>query len=77
MIHFLSLLSLYTFLSLSVTLSGASVQSQTEGSVLFEAVTSGNPDIITLLLDYGADPDMPNHSGHLPIHRAAYHGHLL
>ncbi|XP_023861046.1 dynein axonemal heavy chain 12 isoform X1 [Salvelinus sp. IW2-2015] len=56
---------------------GASVQSQTEGSVLFEAVASGNPDIISLLLDYGADPDMPNHSGHLPIHRAAYHGHLL
>ncbi|CAB1336127.1 unnamed protein product [Coregonus sp. 'balchen'] len=56
---------------------GASVQSQTEGSLLFEAVASGNPDIISLLLDYGADPDMPNHSGHLPIHCAAYHGHLL
>ncbi|XP_053096640.1 dynein axonemal heavy chain 12 isoform X3 [Pangasianodon hypophthalmus] len=46
-------------------------------SVLFEAAASGNPDIISLLLEYGADPNTPTHTGHLPIHRAAYRGHLL
>ncbi|KAL1021573.1 hypothetical protein UPYG_G00015040 [Umbra pygmaea] len=56
---------------------GAKTQSQTEGSLLFEAVASGNPDIVSLLLEYGADPNRPNHSGYLPIHCAAYHGHLL
>ncbi|KAJ8016092.1 hypothetical protein DPEC_G00003560 [Dallia pectoralis] len=56
---------------------GAKVQPETEGSLLFEAVFSGSPDIICLMLDYGADPNMPNQSGYLPIHCAAYHGHLL
>ncbi|XP_062871748.1 dynein axonemal heavy chain 12 [Trichomycterus rosablanca] len=45
--------------------------------VLFEAAASGNPDVISVLLEYEADPNAPTHTGHLPIHRAAYHGHLL
>uniref|UniRef100_A0A673A941 Ankyrin repeat and SOCS box containing 14b n=1 Tax=Sphaeramia orbicularis TaxID=375764 RepID=A0A673A941_9TELE len=57
---------------------GAHVQSDSEsGSVLFDAAASGNPDIISLLLDHGADPNLPLYSGHLPIHRVAYHGHVL
>ncbi|XP_035015331.2 dynein axonemal heavy chain 12 [Hippoglossus stenolepis] len=47
------------------------------GTILFDAAASGNPDIITLLLDNGADPNLPLYSGHLPIHRVAYHGHRL
>ncbi|CAJ1084996.1 dynein heavy chain 12%2C axonemal [Xyrichtys novacula] len=47
------------------------------GTILFDAAASGNPDIISLLLDYGADPNQPLYSGHLPIHRVAYHGHIL
>lgn len=47
------------------------------GSVLFDAAESGNPDVISMLLDHGADPNLPIYSGHLPIHRTAYHGHIL
>ncbi|XP_076023065.1 dynein axonemal heavy chain 12 [Genypterus blacodes] len=58
---------------------GAHVWSGSEesGTVLFDAAASGNPDIISLLLDHGADPNLPLYSGHLPIHRVAYHGHIL
>ncbi|XP_022047740.2 dynein axonemal heavy chain 12 [Acanthochromis polyacanthus] len=57
---------------------GAHVWSESEtGTVLFDAAASGNPDIISLLLDHGADPNLPLYSGHLPIHRAACHGHRL
>ncbi|XP_004070807.1 dynein heavy chain 12, axonemal [Oryzias latipes] len=57
---------------------GACVQSEPESySVLFDAAASGNPDIISLLLDSGADPNFHLHSGHLPIHRVAYYGHRL
>lgn len=57
---------------------GADVGCQSEsGSVLFDAAASGNPDIISLLLDHGADPNLPLYSGHLPLHRVAYHGHIL
>lgn len=57
---------------------GASVCCESEsGTILFEAAASGNPDIISLLLDHGADPNRPLYSGHLPIHRVAYHGHIL
>ncbi|XP_062315529.1 dynein axonemal heavy chain 12 [Osmerus eperlanus] len=52
-------------------------QSELAGSVLFDAAASGNPDIISLLLDHGADPNIALHSGHLPLHRVAYHGHIL
>lgn len=57
---------------------GAHVWCESEsGTILFDAAASGNPDIISLLLDHGADPNVPLHSGHLPIHRVAYHGHIL
>lgn len=57
---------------------GANVKCESEsGTILFEAAASGNPDIISLLLEHGADPNLPLYSGHLPIHRVAYHGHIL
>ncbi|XP_053325489.1 ankyrin repeat and SOCS box protein 14 [Spea bombifrons] len=58
---------------------GASVMAQASdsASILFEASAAGNPDAVSLLLEYGADANIPKHSGHLPIHRAAYRGHLL
>ncbi|XP_068604001.1 dynein axonemal heavy chain 12 [Brachionichthys hirsutus] len=57
---------------------GAHVWCESEaGSVMFDAAASGNPDVISLLLDHGADPNLPLYSGHLPIHRLAYHGHIL
>uniref|UniRef100_H3C1Y9 Ankyrin repeat and SOCS box containing 14 n=1 Tax=Tetraodon nigroviridis TaxID=99883 RepID=H3C1Y9_TETNG len=57
---------------------GAHVKAESEsGSVLFDAAESGNPDVISMLLDHGADPNLPIYSGHLPIHRVAYHGHIL
>ncbi|XP_059189093.1 dynein axonemal heavy chain 12 [Centropristis striata] len=57
---------------------GAHVWCESEsGTILFEAAASGNPDIISMLLDHGADPNQPLYSGHLPIHRVAYHGHIL
>ncbi|XP_054990614.1 ankyrin repeat and SOCS box protein 14 isoform X2 [Sorex araneus] len=45
-------------------------------SVLLEAARGGNPDSVTLLLEYGADANIPKNSGHLPIHVAADRGHL-
>nr|XP_055041069.1 dynein axonemal heavy chain 12 isoform X3 [Misgurnus anguillicaudatus] len=56
---------------------GADVESQAQDSatILFEASASGNPDVISLLLEYGADANVPRHTGHLPIHRAAHRGH--
>ncbi|XP_073498850.1 ankyrin repeat and SOCS box protein 14 [Phyllobates terribilis] len=58
---------------------GASVMAQASdsASILFEAAAAGNPDAVSQLLEYGADANIPKHSGHLPIHRAAYRGHLL
>jgi len=47
------------------------------GTVLFDAAASGNPDIVSTLLDHGADANIPLYSGHLPIHRVAYHGHIM
>uniref|UniRef100_A0A1B8Y6E9 SOCS box domain-containing protein n=1 Tax=Xenopus tropicalis TaxID=8364 RepID=A0A1B8Y6E9_XENTR len=52
-------------------------QASDSASVLFEAAAAGNPDAVSLLLEYGADANVPKHSGHLPIHRAAYRGHIL
>ncbi|XP_035308256.1 ankyrin repeat and SOCS box protein 14 isoform X1 [Cricetulus griseus] len=58
---------------------GADVHSQASdcSSILLEAVRGGNPDSVTLLLEYGADANIPKSSGHLPIHVAADKGHLL
>ncbi|XP_042305066.1 ankyrin repeat and SOCS box protein 14 isoform X4 [Sceloporus undulatus] len=59
--------------------AGVNVLSQASdcASILFEAAGGGNPDCVSLLLEYGADANVPKHSGHLPIHRAAYRGHFL
>ena len=46
-------------------------------SVLMEAASSGNPGCVSLLLENGADPNLANAIGHLPIHRAAHYGHFL
>nr|XP_045241952.1 ankyrin repeat and SOCS box protein 14 isoform X3 [Macaca fascicularis] len=46
-------------------------------STLTKAVSGGNPDAVALLLEYGADANIPKNSGHLPIHVAADRGHLL
>ncbi|CAH2313075.1 ankyrin repeat and SOCS box 14 isoform X3 [Pelobates cultripes] len=63
----------------SPLIAGSNVvaQASDSASILFEAASAGNPDSLSLLLEYGADANVPKHSGHLPIHRAAYRGHLL
>ncbi|XP_078076277.1 ankyrin repeat and SOCS box protein 15 isoform X1 [Mustelus asterias] len=52
-------------------------QADDGASILFEAAEGGNPDCITVLLEYGANPNEPDNAGHLPIHRAAQKGHYL
>lgn len=61
----------------SLSCSGSRVNSQACNgeSVLLDAAGSGNAACIRLLLDNGADPNLPSISGHLPIHKAAYTGH--
>lgn len=61
-----------------VASAGADVFSQAhdEASVLYEAAVSGDPATVALLLEHGADANVSNHSGHLPIHRMAHRGHL-
>ncbi|KAH0514870.1 Ankyrin repeat and SOCS box protein 14 [Microtus ochrogaster] len=71
--------SSYGFTPLALAAQGADVHSQASdsSSILLEAVRGGNPDSVTLLLEYGADANIPKSSGHLPIHVAADKGHLL
>ena len=52
-------------------------QASDSSSILLEAASGGNPDSVILLLQYGADANVPKNSGHLPIHVAADRGHLL
>nr|P0C927.1 RecName: Full=Ankyrin repeat and SOCS box protein 14 [Rattus norvegicus] len=52
-------------------------QASDSSSVLLEAVRGGDPDSVSLLLEYGADANIPKSSGHLPIHVAADKGHFL
>ncbi|KAM4858492.1 ankyrin repeat and SOCS box protein 14 isoform X3 [Urocitellus parryii] len=63
----------------SPLLTGANAHGQASdsSSILLEAARGGNPDSVTLLLEYGADANIPKISGHLPIHVAADRGHLL
>lgn len=51
-------------------------QAQDWATILYEASASGNADVISLLLEYGADANIPKHTGHLPIHRVAHHGYV-
>lgn len=51
-------------------------QAQDWATILYEASASGNPDVISLLLEYGADANIPKHTGHLPIHRVAHRGYV-
>jgi ankyrin repeat protein len=44
-------------------------------SVLMAAAGAGDPSLVRLLLDNGANPDLPSGTGHLPVHKAAYAGH--
>lgn len=37
---------------------------------------SGNPALVRLLLEQGAQADLASNTGHLPVHRAAAKGHL-
>lgn len=62
----------------AVCSAGADVlsQAQDEASVLYEASSSGEPAVIKLLLEYGADANEAKHTGHMPIHRVAHRGHL-
>uniref|UniRef100_A0A3B4USX6 Ankyrin repeat and SOCS box containing 15 n=1 Tax=Seriola dumerili TaxID=41447 RepID=A0A3B4USX6_SERDU len=62
---------------LSLPCSGSRVNSQACNgeSVLLDAAGSGNTDCIKLLLNNGANPNLPSITGHLPIHKAAYAGH--
>ena len=41
---------------------------------LCSAVYSDCKDVIQLLLERGADPDLPDYFGYTPLHRAMYHG---
>ncbi|EDL24718.1 ankyrin repeat and SOCS box-containing protein 14 [Mus musculus] len=71
--------SSYGFTPLALAAQGADVHSQASdsSSVLLEAVRGGNPEAVSLLLEYGADANIPKSSGHLPIHVAADKGHFL
>ncbi|XP_045577933.1 ankyrin repeat and SOCS box protein 15 isoform X1 [Salmo salar] len=46
-------------------------------TVLYDAAGSGNMDCISLLLQAGANPNIASLACQLPIHRAAYEGHIL
>ena len=51
-------------------------QAQDEASVLYEASASGDPAVIGLLLEYGADANVATHTGYMPIHRVSHRGYL-
>ncbi|XP_067347339.1 ankyrin repeat and SOCS box protein 15b isoform X2 [Channa argus] len=46
-------------------------------TVLYDASGSGNLDCVKLLLQHGANPNVASYACQLPIHRAAYEGHIL
>ncbi|XP_029471388.1 ankyrin repeat and SOCS box protein 15 isoform X2 [Rhinatrema bivittatum] len=52
-------------------------QAHDGASVLFDAAGGGDPDCVALVLEYGGSGNVPDRTGHLPIHKAAYEGHLL
>lgn len=73
-------ITFYVIIDVNVMIctAGADVESQAQdcATVLYEASASGNPDVISLLLEYGADANIPKHTGHLPIHRVAHRGYV-
>nr|XP_033813945.1 ankyrin repeat and SOCS box protein 15 isoform X1 [Geotrypetes seraphini] len=52
-------------------------QANDGASVLFDAARGGDPDCVALLLEYGGSGNVPDSTGQLPIHQAAYEGHYL
>ncbi|XP_032360920.1 ankyrin repeat and SOCS box protein 15b isoform X1 [Etheostoma spectabile] len=54
-----------------------SAQSSNGDTVLYDAAGSGNLDCVELLLRHGANPNVASYACQLPIHRAAYEGHIL
>ncbi|XP_076578690.1 ankyrin repeat and SOCS box protein 15b [Chaetodon auriga] len=52
-------------------------QASNGDTVLYDAAGSGNLDCIELLLQHGANPNVASYAYQLPIHRAAYEGHIL
>lgn len=52
-------------------------QASNGDSVLYDASGSGNLDCVKLLLQHGANPNVASYACQLPIHRAAYEGHIL
>lgn len=52
-------------------------QASNGDTILYDAVGSGNLDCIKLLLQHGANPNVASNAYQLPIHRAAYEGHIL
>ncbi|XP_041832937.1 ankyrin repeat and SOCS box protein 15b isoform X2 [Melanotaenia boesemani] len=52
-------------------------QASNGDTVLYDASGSGNLDCIELLLQHGANPNVASYACQLPIHRAAYEGHIL
>uniref|UniRef100_A0A672JM67 Ankyrin repeat and SOCS box containing 15b n=1 Tax=Salarias fasciatus TaxID=181472 RepID=A0A672JM67_SALFA len=52
-------------------------QASNGDTVLYDASGSGNLDCIMLLLQHGANPNVASYAYQLPIHRAAYEGHIL
>jgi len=54
-----------------------SAQASNGDTVLYDASGSGNLDCIKLLLLHGANPNVASYACQLPIHRAAYEGHIL
>ncbi|XP_033471045.2 ankyrin repeat and SOCS box protein 15b [Epinephelus lanceolatus] len=52
-------------------------QASNGDTVLYDASGSGNLDCVELLLQHGANPNVASYAFQLPIHRAAYEGHIL
>ncbi|XP_017270271.1 ankyrin repeat and SOCS box protein 15b [Kryptolebias marmoratus] len=52
-------------------------QASNGDTVLYDAAGSGNLDCVELLLQHGANPNVASYACQLPIHRAAYEGHIL
>nr|XP_029135210.1 ankyrin repeat and SOCS box protein 15-like [Labrus bergylta] len=52
-------------------------QASNGDTVLYDAAGNGNLDCIKLLLVHNANPNVASYACQLPIHRAAYEGHIL